>query len=92
MTTDAELIAYALRYLADDCADHRPKTATRMRDIATSVDNGEDTCDESLTPDGPRCSLPKGHDGLHVPLAVLWQEAGYTDGPWRGPRLVDART
>lgn len=30
------------------------------------------------------CWLPDGHEGLHVPLPVLWQEAGYVNGPW-GP-------
>ena len=30
----------------------------------------------------PDCSLPEDHVGLHVPLQVLWQEAGYTKGPW----------
>ena len=38
--TDAELIAYALRYLADDTEDHRPKTATRMRAIAAGIESG----------------------------------------------------
>lgn len=28
------------------------------------------------------CSLPDGHGGFHVPLTVLWQEAGYVRGPW----------
>jgi hypothetical protein len=38
--SDAELMAYALRYLADDCEDHRPKTAKRMRDLADAVEAG----------------------------------------------------
>jgi hypothetical protein len=37
---DADLIAYALRYLADDCNAHRPKTAKRMRELADAVEAG----------------------------------------------------
>jgi hypothetical protein len=28
------------------------------------------------------CALPKGHDGMHTPLAVLWQMTGFMEGPW----------
>ena len=28
------------------------------------------------------CALPKGHAGGHTPLAVLWQMAGFMEGPW----------
>jgi hypothetical protein len=35
---DTTIIAYALRYLADDSDDHRPKMAERMRDIATHIE------------------------------------------------------
>ncbi len=33
------------------------------------------------------CALPNGHPGLHVPLPVLWQEAGYVEGPWTPANL-----
>jgi hypothetical protein len=34
------------------------------------------------TDDLGSCHLPKGHDGMHTPLPVLWQMAGFMDGPW----------
>ena len=43
-------------------------------------------CEETLLgndPDDPsRCALPKGHVGMHTPLPVLWQMAGFAEGPW----------
>lgn len=32
--TDKALIAYALRYMADDIEDHRPRMAARLRRLA----------------------------------------------------------
>lgn len=29
-----------------------------------------------------RCALPLGHAGMHTPLPVLWQMAGFAEGPW----------
>jgi hypothetical protein len=40
-----------------------------------------DVCGAVLA--GVHCALRSGHPGLHVPVAVLWQEAGYSDGPWK---------
>lgn len=37
----------------------------------------------------PDCALPLGHAGFHVPLAILWQEAGYEKGPWARPQSHD---
>jgi hypothetical protein len=37
-------------------------------------------------PDDPsRCSLPEGHAGSHAPLPVVWQMAGFIQGPWTPP-------
>jgi len=40
--SDHALIAYALRYLADDCDDHRPKTAARLRELAELIELDRD--------------------------------------------------
>lgn len=43
------------------------------------------------TDDLGSCHLPKGHDGMHTPLPVLWQMAGFMDGPWHPESRVSQK-
>ena len=54
MKSDAEVTSYALRYLADDCEDHRPLMAARMRQIADLIDGVKNT--------GDVCTCPRFRD------------------------------
>jgi hypothetical protein len=81
MITDTQLIAYALRYLADDADDHRPRLAARMRALAAAT---EDDADERVASEERRAlgagglgGLDRRADGPSAPSAEAVEELDF---------------
>lgn len=76
MKTDAEVTAYALRYLAEDCGDHRPQLAARLFRLAEQAEG---------TNPGPYASLglfealERADAALENALDFILTQAGPTE-------------